>query len=112
MLDQSIILAQVMIEEASFKGHNTALNLRASNKALSGRQPQGAEAARASKEGTGISLESSIAYSVEKTRATLQELAKLQFISKRRLSKLKRGRIGRRRFYILLHATLPMYQST
>jgi hypothetical protein len=71
-----------------------------------------AEAAGASEEGTGISPESSIAYSVEKTRATLQELAKLQFRSKRRFLKLKRGRISRSKFYILLHATLPMYQST
>jgi hypothetical protein len=36
---------------------------------------------RASEEGTGISPESSIAYSVEKTRATLQEHANLQFRS-------------------------------
>jgi hypothetical protein len=101
-----------MTEEASLKGHNTALNLQASSKALSGHQPQGVEAAGASEEGTGISPESSIAYSVEKTRATLQEHAKLQFKSKRRLPKLKRGRISRSKFYILLHAILPMYQST
>jgi hypothetical protein len=101
-----------MTEEASLKGHNTALNLQASNKVLSGHQPQGVEAAGASEEGTGISPESCIAYSVEKTRATLQELAKLQFRSKRRLPKLKPGRISRSKFYILLHAILPMYQST
>jgi hypothetical protein len=29
-----------------------------------------------------------------------------------RLPKLKHGRISQSRFYILLHATLPMYQST
>jgi hypothetical protein len=101
-----------MTEEANLKGHNTALNLQANNKILSGHQPQGAEAAGALEEGTGISPESSIAYSVEKTRATLQELAKLQFRSKRRLPKLKRDRISRSKFYILLHAILPMYQST
>jgi hypothetical protein len=83
-----------MTEEASLKGHNTAPNLQASNKALPGHQPQGAEATGASEEGTGINLESSIAYSVEKTRATLQEHAKLQFRSKRRLPKLKRSRIS------------------
>jgi hypothetical protein len=32
--------------------------------------------------------------------------------STRRLPKLRRGRIYRSRSYILLHATLPMYQST
>jgi hypothetical protein len=34
------------------------------------------------------------------------------FRSKRRLPKLRRGRISRSRFYILLHATLPTYQNT
>jgi hypothetical protein len=101
-----------MTEEASLKGHNTAPNLRASNKALSGHQPQGAEAAGASEEGTGISPESSIAYSMEKSRVTLQEHAKLQIRSKRRLPKLKRGKISQSKFYILLHSILPMYQST
>jgi hypothetical protein len=55
MLDQSITPAKVMIEEASFKGHNIALNPQGNNKVLSGHQPQGAEASRASKEGTRIS---------------------------------------------------------
>jgi hypothetical protein len=52
-----------MIEEASLKDHNTTLSLQGNNKALSGHQPQGAEAVGASEEGTGISPESSIAYS-------------------------------------------------
>jgi hypothetical protein len=82
-----------MIEGASLKDHNTAPNLQGNNKALSGHQPQGAQAAGASEEGMGISPESSIAYSVEKTRATLQEHAKLQFRSKRRSPKLKHNRI-------------------
>jgi hypothetical protein len=101
-----------MTEEASLKGHNTAPNLQASNKALSGYQPQGAEAARASEEVTGINPEGYIAYSMEKIRVTLQELAKSQYRSKRRLPKLKHDRISQSKFYILLHATLPMYQST
>jgi hypothetical protein len=62
--------------------------------------------------GTWTNLEGYIAYSVEKIRATLQEHAKSQYISKRRLPKLKHGRISRSRFYILLHAIPPMYQST
>jgi hypothetical protein len=101
-----------MIEETSLKGHNTAPNLQGNNKALSGHQSQGAEAAGASEEDTGISPEGYIAYSVVKTRATPHEHAKSQFRSKRRFPKLRRGRISRSRSYILLHATLPMYQST
>jgi hypothetical protein len=109
MSDQSITLAKVMTEEASFKGHNTALNHQGNNKVLSGHQPQGAEA---SEEGTGISPENFIAYSVVKTRSTLQEHDKSPFRSKRRLPKLRRGRISQSRFYLLLHATLPTYQDT
>jgi hypothetical protein len=82
------------------------------NKALLGHQPQGAEAAGASEKGMGISLESSIAYSMVKTRATLQEHVRSPFRSKRRLPKQRRGRISRSRPYILLHATLPIYQNT
>jgi hypothetical protein len=109
MSDQSITPAKVMLEEASFKGHNTTLNPQGNNKVLSGHQPQGEEAARASEEGTGISLENFIAYSVVKTRATLQEHARSPFRSKWRLPKLRGDRISRSRFYILLHVTLPMY---
>jgi hypothetical protein len=112
MSDQSITPVRVMTEEASFRGHSTAHNLQGNNKALSGHQPQGAEAAEASEEGMGISPESSIAYSMVKTRATLQEHARSPFRSKRRLLKQKRGRISRSRFYILLRATLPIYQNT
>jgi hypothetical protein len=87
MSDQSITPAKVMTEEANSKGHNTAPNPQDNNKALSSHQPQGAEAAGASEEGIGISPESSIAYSVVKTRATLQEHARSPFRSKRRLLK-------------------------
>jgi hypothetical protein len=102
----------VKTEEVSLKGHNTAPNLQGNNKALSGHQPQGADVAGASEEGTETNPEGYITYSVEKIRATLQEHAKSQYRSKRRLPKLKHGRIRRSRFYILLHAILPMYQST
>jgi hypothetical protein len=80
----------MMTEEASLKGHNTAPNLQGNNKALSGHQSQGKEAAGALEEDTGINLEGYIAYSMVKTRATPQEHAKSQFRSKRRLSKLRR----------------------
>jgi hypothetical protein len=112
MSDQFITPARVMTEEASFKGHNTAPNPQDNNKALSGHQPQEAGATGASEEGMGISPESSIAYSVVKTRATLQEHARSPFRSKRRLPKQRRDIINRSRSYILLHAILPMYQNT
>jgi hypothetical protein len=112
MSDQSITPVRVMTEQASFKGHNVAHIPQGNNKALSGHQPQGAEAAGALEEGMGISLESSTAYSVVKTRATLQEHARSPFRSKRRLPKQRRGRISRSRSYILLHVTLPIYQNT
>jgi hypothetical protein len=76
-----------MIEEASFKGHNIAHNPQGNSKALSGHQPQGAEAAGATEEGMGISPEGSIVYSVVKTRATLQEHVRSPFRSRRRLPK-------------------------
>jgi hypothetical protein len=101
-----------MTEEASFRGHIIAHNLQGNNKALSGHQPQGVEAVGASKEDMGINPESSIAYSVVKTRATLQEHARSPLRSKRRLPKQKRDRISRSRSYILLRATLPIYQNT
>jgi hypothetical protein len=73
-----------MIEEASFRGHNIALSLQGNNRALSGHQLQGAEAAGASEEDMGINPGNSIAYSVVKTRATLQEHARSPFRSKKR----------------------------
>jgi hypothetical protein len=87
MSDQSITPAKVMTEEANFKGHNITPNPQDNNKALSGHQPQGAEAAGASEEGMGISPENSIACSVVKTRGTLQEQARSPFRSIRRLPK-------------------------
>jgi hypothetical protein len=101
-----------MIEEASFRGHNIAHSLQGNSRALSGHQLQGAEAAGASKEDMGISLGNSTAYSVVRTRATLQEHARSPSRSKKRLLKQKRGRISRSRFYTLLRATLPIYQNT
>jgi hypothetical protein len=100
-----------MTEEASFRGHNIVHNLQGNSKALSGHQLQRAEAAGASEEDMGINPENSIAYSVVKTRATLQEHARSPSRSKKRLSKQKRGRISRSRFYILLRGTLPTYQN-
>jgi hypothetical protein len=106
---RSIIPTQVMIGEVSLKGSNTAPSLQGHNKAPSGHQPQEAEA---SEEDTKISLEDYFACSAPKIKATPQEHAKSQFINKKRLPKLRHGRISRRRSYILLRAILPISQST
>jgi hypothetical protein len=76
MLDQSIVLVRMMTKEASFRGHSTPHSLRDSSKAPSGRQLQGAEAAGASEEDMEISPGKFIAYSVVRTKATLQEPAR------------------------------------
>jgi hypothetical protein len=73
MSDQSIAPFRMMTKEAGFKGHNTPHSLRDSSKASLGRQLQGAEGPGASEKDMGISLGKSIAYSVERTKATLQE---------------------------------------
>jgi hypothetical protein len=79
MSDQSITPVRMMTKEASFKGHNTPHSLRDSSKAPSGRQLQGAEAPGALEEDMGISPGRSIAYSVVRIRAILQECAKSLF---------------------------------
>jgi hypothetical protein len=79
MSDQFIAPVRMTIKEASFRGHSTPHNLRDSIKAPSGHQLQGAEAPGASEEDMGISLGELIAYSVVKTRATLQECVKSPF---------------------------------
>jgi hypothetical protein len=100
-----------MTREASPRGHSTPHNLRGNNKAPSGHQLQGAEAPGASEEDLGISLGKFIAYSVVKTRATLQECVESPFRSRRRSPKSKLGRISRSRSCTLLRATLPTYQN-
>jgi hypothetical protein len=79
MSDQSTALARMMTKEASFRGHSTPHSLRDSNKSPSGHQLQGTEAVGASEEDMEISLEKFIAYSVVRTKATLQERARLLF---------------------------------
>jgi hypothetical protein len=101
MSDQSTTPVRVMVKEASFRGHNIAHSLQGSSRALSGHQPQGAEALGALKEDMGISPGNSTAYYVVRTRATLQEHVRSPSRSKKRLPKQKRDRISRSRFYIL-----------
>jgi hypothetical protein len=111
MSDRFIIPTQVMTEEVNLKGSNIAPSLQGHNKASSGHQPQGEEAAKTSEEDTEISLEDYTAYFAVKTRTTPQEHAKSQFKSKRRLLKLRHDRISRSMSYTLPHAILPMSQS-
>jgi hypothetical protein len=99
----------MMTKEASFRGHSIAHNLQGSSRAPSGHQLQGAEAIGALEEDMGINIGKSIAYSVVKIRATLQERVKSPFRSKKRLPKQKPGRISRSKSYILPRATLPTY---
>jgi hypothetical protein len=75
MSDQSIAPVRMMTKEVTFRGHNTPHSLRDSSKAPSDHQLQGAEAAGASEEDMGISTGKSIAYSMVRRRATLQECA-------------------------------------
>jgi hypothetical protein len=112
MSDQSIAPIRMMTKEASPRGHSTPHSLRDSSKAPSGRQLQGAEAPGASEDDMGISPGKFSAYSVVKTRATLQECAKSLFWNKRRSPKTKLGRISRSRSCTLLRATLLTYQNT
>jgi hypothetical protein len=102
---------RVMIEEVSCRGRSILHNLRDSNKALSGRQLQEAEAPGASEEDMGISPGRSTTYFVVKTRAILQECAKSPSKSRRRSQKPKPGKVNRSRFCTLLHVTHPTYQN-
>jgi hypothetical protein len=111
MLGRSTAPVRTTTKEASLRGHNTPHNLRGNSKALSGRQLQGAEAPGALEEDMGISQGRSIAYSVVRTRAIIQECAKSPFRSKRRLQKPKLGRISRSRSCTVFRATLPTYQN-
>jgi hypothetical protein len=71
-------------EEVNNRDHNIPRKLWGSNKALSGRQLQEAEAPGALEEGLGISIEKIIAYSLVRTRAILQGCAMSPFRNKRK----------------------------
>jgi hypothetical protein len=66
------------------RSHNIPPRLRGSNKAIFGRQLQGAEVPGASVEGLGISPGKFIAYSVVRTRSILQGCAMSPFRNRRR----------------------------
>jgi hypothetical protein len=74
----------MMTEEVSNRGHNIPRKLRGTNKAIFGRQLQGAEAPGASEEDLGIIPEKFIAYSMVRTRAILQGCAMSPFRNRRK----------------------------
>jgi hypothetical protein len=100
-----------MIEEVNNRGHSILHKLRGSNKALSGRQLQEAEAPGASEEDMGTSPGRSTAYFMVKTRATIQERVKSPSKSKKKSQKPKPGKVNRSRFCTLLRAIHPTYQN-
>jgi hypothetical protein len=100
-----------MTEEVNNRGHNILCKLRGSNKALSGRQLQEAEAPGASEEDMGTSPGRSTAYFVVKTRAIIQERVKSPSKRKTRLQKRKPSKVKRSRSYTLLRVIHPTYQN-
>jgi hypothetical protein len=102
---------RVMTEEVNSRGRSILRKLRGSNRALSGRQLQEAEAPGASEEDMGTSPGRSTAYFVVKTRATIQERVKSPSKSKKRLQKPKPGKVNRSRSCTLLRVIHPTYQN-
>jgi hypothetical protein len=100
-----------MTEKVNSRGRNILHKLRGSNKALSGRQLQEAEASGASEEDMGISPGRSTVYFVVEIRATIQERAKSPSKSKKKLQKSKPGKVNRSRFCTLLRVIHPIYQN-
>jgi hypothetical protein len=102
MAGQSIIPAQVTIEETKPKG---------SSKVLSGHQLQEAEGEEASKEDMEISPGSCFVCSTVKTKGIPQGRAKLRFRNRKKLPKLKHDRTSRSRSCIPLCAILLISQN-
>jgi hypothetical protein len=101
----------MMTKEVSRRGRSIPHNLRGRNKALSGRQLQGAKAPGASEEDMEISPRKSTAYFAVKTRVILQECAKSLSKSRGSLQKPKLGRTNRSRSCTLLRVIHPTYQN-
>jgi hypothetical protein len=100
-----------MTEEVNSRGRNILRNLQGSNKALSDRQLQEAEAPGASEEDMGTSPGRSTSYFVVKTRATIQERVKSPFKSKKKLQRPMPGKVNRSRSCTLLRVIHPTYQN-
>jgi hypothetical protein len=100
-----------MTEEVNSRGRSILCKLRGSNKALSGRQLQEAEAPGASEEDMGTSPGRSTAYFMVKTRATIQERVKSPAKSKKKLQRPKPNKVNRSRSCTLLRVIHPTYQN-
>jgi hypothetical protein len=111
MSGQFIMPAQVTTGETTLKGNNTVLRPQEHNKALSGHRLQEAEGGEASEEDMEIIPRNCFVYSAVKIRGIPQGRAKLRFRSRKKLLKLKHGRISRSRFHIPLRATHPTSRS-
>jgi hypothetical protein len=111
MSGRFIISVQMTTEGIIPKFNNTTLNHQGRNKVLSGHQLQEAEGAKASEEYMEINLGNCFVCSAAKTMGIPQGRAKSRFRSKKKLPKLKHGRISRSRFCIPLHATLRTSRS-
>jgi hypothetical protein len=111
MAGQSIIPAQVTIEETKPKGSSIAPNHKGHNKVLSGHQLQEAEGEEASKEDMEISPGSCFVCSTVKTKGIPQGRAKLRFRNRKKLPKLKHDRTSRSRSCIPLCAILLISQN-
>jgi hypothetical protein len=98
------------------RGNNTqrqqhSSQLSGANKVLSGHRLQEVEGVETLEEVMEISSGKCFVCSAVKIRGTPQERAKLRFRSRKKLPKLKHGRISRSRFFIPLRATLPTSRS-
>jgi hypothetical protein len=108
---RSITTPLRVMTKVNYRGCSILHKLRGSNKALSDRQLQEAEAPGASEEDMGISPGRSTAYFVVKTRATIQEHVKSPSKSTKRSQKPKPGKVNRSRSCTLLCVTHPTYQN-
>jgi hypothetical protein len=112
MSDQSTTPIPMMIGPAMLKIAIIVFRLRACNWLLLDHQLREVEEEEILVvEGLAINPESCTAYFVARTWATQQGHARLPFRSRRRLLKLKRGRVSRSKFSTLLRATLLMSRS-
>jgi hypothetical protein len=111
MSGQSIMPDQVTIGETKPKGSSTSPNHQGHNKVLLGHQLEEVEGAEALEEDMEISPGSCFVCSAVKTKGIAQGRAKLRFRNRKKLLKLKHGRISRSRSCIPLHVILVISRN-
>jgi hypothetical protein len=113
MFDQFTTPMPMMKGPAMFSIAITVLSLRACSRLLSDHRLRGTEEEEVSvEEGLAINPESCTVFFAARTRATQQKHAKSQFRSRRKLLKLRHGRISRSRSSTLLHVIPHTTQNT